>query len=65
MRNVLQYPVTKQEVIHAIDEALRTTFNPDLIGDIRPLALTKAKEFIIEHGPELFYEDFDPRSKST
>lgn len=63
MRNTLQYPITKEEVIKAINVALEKAFDPNLVGDIRPLALTKAKKFIIEHGPDFFYEDFDPRSE--
>ncbi|MCK9529535.1 MAG: hypothetical protein M0R77_03085 [Gammaproteobacteria bacterium] len=63
MRNILEYPITKDEVIDAINEAIAYWTNPLSVGDIVPLALTKAKEFIIENGPDEFYEDFDPRSK--
>lgn len=63
MRNTLQYPVTKEEIIAAINSAIDYELSKGLIGGITPLALTKAKEFIMENGPEEFYEDFDPRSK--
>lgn len=63
MRNTLQYPVMKAEVIRAIDEAITAELAKGLIGGISPAALTKAKEFIIKHGPELFYEEFDSRSE--
>lgn len=63
MRNILQYPVTKDEVIQALEGAIEYELSKQLIGGITPTALIKAKEFIIRNGPDEFYEDFDPRSK--
>lgn len=63
MRNTLQYPITKEEVISALSQAIEDELAKKLIGGIRPAALIKAKEFIVNQGPEIFYESFDPRSK--
>lgn len=63
MRNTLQYPITKEEVISSLSQAIEDELAKHLIGGIRPAALVKAKEFIAKHGPEIFYETFDPRSE--
>lgn len=62
MRNTLQYPITKDEVISALENAITEELGKRLVGGIRPAALVKAKEFILAHGPEIFYEPFDSRS---
>lgn len=63
MRNTLQYPITKDEIIDIIDQTV-ASFDKNLIGDIRPLALSKLRKFVVEKGPDVFYEDFDKRSNS-
>lgn len=63
MRNTLQYPVTKQEVLRSLEQAFNDEMAKGLIGGITPLAIRKAMEFIEEHGPDYFYETLDPRSK--
>lgn len=65
MRNTLQYPITKEEVISAIDQAVTAELDKRLIGGITPAALIKAKEFISQNAPDFFYESFDPRSSSN
>lgn len=52
MRNTLEYPVTKEEVISALEDATDVLIEKGNIGDIRPHALEKAKEWLRAHGPE-------------
>ena len=56
MRNTLEYPVTKDEVIDAISEAMwEFAFEKtNRVGDIRPYALRMAREWIKKYGPEFF-----------
>ena len=61
MRNTLQYPVTKDEIVKILDD-LQNSFDPNLIGDIRPLAVRKLRRFVLETMPDAFYDDNDPRS---
>lgn len=63
MRNTLQYPITKDEILDIIDQTI-SSYDISLIGDIRPLALAKLRTFVIDNAPEFFYEEFDPRSKN-
>lgn len=65
MRNTLQYPVTKDEVIAALERAAESELRSGRIGGIDPAALMMAKEFIAENGPDIFYEKFDPRSRQN
>lgn len=62
MRNTLQYPITKDEVINALDSAIEDHLSSGLVGGIQAAALIKAKELVLKQGPDFFYEAFDPRS---
>lgn len=53
MRNTLQHPVTKEEVLKALDDAM-VALASDRIGDIRPHALQQAKTWLEQFGPEEF-----------
>jgi hypothetical protein len=64
MRNVLEYPITKAEVVSALYRAVENELRSGRIGGIDSAALMLAKEFIIDNGPEIFYEKFDPRSQN-
>lgn len=55
VRNILEYPVTKQEVLDALKKAELTFLREELIGDIRPYALSLAFEWIEKHGPAHFH----------
>lgn len=57
MRNINEYPVTKQEVIDAISDAMWAVAYEQtlLVGDIRPYALRLAREWIEKHGPAHFH----------
>lgn len=61
MRNTLQYPVTKDEIVKILDD-LHDSFDSNLIGDIRPLAVRKLRRFVLETMPDALYDDIDPRS---
>lgn len=65
MRNTLQYPITKDEVIRSLEQVIEDELAKGLIGGIVPAALIKAKQFISENGPEFFYESCDPRSQTV
>ncbi len=52
MRNLLEYPITKQEIVDCLDDIIaslnygnKNAESP--IGDMRPLLLAKAKEIIL------------------
>ena len=62
MRNILEYPITKAEVVAAIYNAVENELRSGRVGGIDAAALMLAKEFIIDNGPEIFYEKCDPRS---
>ena len=62
MRNILEYPITKAEVVAAIYNAVENELRSGRVGGIDTAALMLAKEFIIDNGPEIFYEKCDPRS---
>ena len=36
MRNLAEYPITKEEVVEALKDA-KANLNPELIGDLRPV----------------------------
>jgi len=40
MRNTMEYPITKEELIDTLSECCKY-FPDDLVGDIRPLILSK------------------------
>jgi hypothetical protein len=45
MRNLSRYPVTKQEMLDAIDAAA-PSLDSDRVGDIAPVALQRVREII-------------------
>jgi len=49
MRNTVEYPITKEEIIACLDEFAEQVdrANSHLCGDMRPLLLAKAKEIIL------------------
>jgi hypothetical protein len=36
MRNLVQYPITRAEVIETLTDAYKAAYNPDVYGDIQP-----------------------------
>src|SRR3546814_5603374 len=56
MRNLMQYPITKGEIVQILDETIKS-YNPDLIGDIRPYAISRLRKFVLETMPDAFYEN--------
>jgi len=61
MRNLAQYPATREEVLALLDE-LTATFNAEgNVGDMRPLLLSYAREVVRKHAPEAF--PLDPREQ--
>ena len=59
VRNILKHPVTKKEVVEAIWEAAwEQAYDKNIrCGDIRPLALRLAAEWIEKNGPEYFNDE--------
>lgn len=56
MRNILEYPITKKEMLDAMDEAIKNAYDKiklsRVIGDITPTALQEAREIIQMWKPE-------------
>lgn len=46
MRNLIQYPVTRQEIYAALDWAIRKANEEGGYGDITPVALQEAKKLV-------------------
>jgi hypothetical protein len=46
MRNLLEYPITKEEIVECLAELARTFDNLELCGDMRPLLLKRAIKII-------------------
>lgn len=59
MRNLLEYPITKEEMLKALDEAIRCLSEKykGMVGCIAPAALWEAKAIIEKQD--------DPISKDT
>lgn len=51
MRNLIEYPVTTEEILELLD-ALKMEFDGDLMGDMRPAILMEAAKRICEHEQE-------------
>ena len=61
MRNISQYPITKQEVLKIIDDTV-AGYDHSLCGDIRPYAMRRLKEFLEHNMPETFEEPLNLRN---
>jgi len=46
MRNLLQYPVTKSEIVECLRKESEAARNAEIIGDMRPYLLKKAADVI-------------------
>lgn len=52
MRNLVEYPITKDEIVHYLDFLIRELgyTNTELVGDMGPLLLQAAKEYVEKGG---------------
>lgn len=58
MRNTLEYPITKEEIVECLDDVIAsllygTSSSSSPIGDMRPLLLAKAKEIVLKFDGEI------------
>ncbi len=57
MRNLLEYPVTKEEVLQALKEVTSTTDLEDKLGDLNGYIMERVTEVMKR---EFRHEDFNP-----
>jgi hypothetical protein len=46
MRNLLQYPIERKEILSALDWAMRKSLEEGRVGDVTPAALQEAKKLV-------------------
>jgi hypothetical protein len=48
MRNIIQYPITLNEICDALDQASQEILDSGVIGDMRPVLFSEAVRFMRE-----------------
>jgi hypothetical protein len=50
MRNIIQFPVTLQEKLDALDWAIQEALKTEAIGDVKAVALQEARKDVLREG---------------
>jgi hypothetical protein len=50
MRNIIQFPVTLQEKLDALDWAIQEALKTEAIGDVKAVALQEARKEVLREG---------------